>query len=229
MIYKLLLAELKLIFRNRLALLYFLLSPITLIFCLYFLFSRPEDNESYSIFNLVYLLPFTSFMGSGIFCWYWGRLNYKFFFLKRTLEKLLISKIIFVYIIQSISIFASTILFLYFEYYYYLKIIIFSSINSLVFFTLLILWILSYDDDTIDLFDNQVFIIKQNIINIASLILIMMLSALSYYTFNLYPFLKLSALFLFINVILVFFFKSKIMFLIKKQLINNSKIKINNG
>ncbi len=228
MIYKLFLAELKLIFRNRLTLLYFSFSPITLIICLYFLLSRPKDNESYSIFSIVYLLPFISFMGSSLFCWYWGRLNYKFFFLKRALEKLLISKIIFVYIIQSIYIVTSIILFLYFDYYYYLKIIILSSINSLGFFTLLVLWILSYDDDTIDLFDNQVFIIKQNIIHIASSILIIILSSLSYYIFNLYPFLKLSTLFLSINVILFFFFKNKIIHLIKKQLINNSKIKINN-
>ena len=228
MIYKLLAIELKLIFRNRLALLYFSLSPITLVFLLYYLISIHENRESYSIFNMVYLLPFISFIGSGLFCWYWGRLNYKFFFLKKNLDKLVISKIIFIYIIQSISVFFSTMVLLYFEYYFYLRIIIFSSINSLGFFTVLILWILSYDDDTIDLFDNQVFIIKQNIMNIVSLILIIFLSAISYHTSNLYSFLVLVVIFLSINIILILFLKKRILFLIKMQLIKNSKIKINN-
>lgn len=228
MIYKLLTIELKLVFRNKLALLYFLLSPITLIFLLYYLISTPENRELYSIFNMVYLLPFISFTGSGLFCWYWGRLNYKFFFLKRSLERLINSKIIFAYLIQLISVFFSIIIFFYFEYYFYLKIILLSSINSLGFFTLLILCVLSYDDDTIDLFDNQVFIIKQNVMNIASLVLVILLSMLSYYTINLYPFPKLITIFLSINIILIIFFRNRVISLIKKQLINNSKIKIHN-
>lgn len=225
MIYKLLIAEIKLIFRNKLTLLYFSISPISLVLLNYFLLSIPEDVKSYSIFHLVYLLPFISFMSSGLFCWYWGRSNYKFFFLKRCLKKLIISKIIFVYLIQSISVCFSTLLFLYFEYYFYLKIIVLSSINSLAFFTLFILWILSYDDATIDLFDNQVFVPKQNMMNILSLVFIIIVSTISYAIFNLYPFHTLTILFLSTNILLILLYKNRIISLIRKQLIKNSKIK----
>lgn len=225
MIYKLFLAEIKLTFRNKLTFFYFSISPITLVFLSYYLISIPENTTSYSIFNMVYLLPFISFMGSGLFCWYWGRLNYKFFFLKRGLKKLIISKILFIYTVQVISVFCSSLTFLYFEYYFYLKIILLSSINSLTFFTLFILWILSYNDDSIDLFDNQIFVIKQNMMNIVSLVFIIVLSTISYAIFNLYPFHTLTILFLSTNILLILLFKNRIISLIRKQLIKNSKIK----
>lgn len=219
----LIISEIKLTFRCRLPLLYFLLTPITLSFFIYYLSSKPENKFQYSIFGITFLIPFIAFMGSAIFCWYWGENYNKIYLMKRKLKKMIFSKILFVYIIQLISTLISIIIFNYLEYYFYLKIVTISAVNSLGFFTLFLLWLQSYQKGAVDLFDNHIFIVEQNIMNFLIVFVTMLLATLYYYIFRNFSFIEILVATIFCNIALLFIFYNKILYSIRKQIIKNIK------
>ncbi|OEK09102.1 hypothetical protein A8C32_14560 [Flavivirga aquatica] len=150
-------------------------------------------------------------------------MSYRFFFMKRKLKELFISKVLFIYIIQFLAILLSIILFIFLEYYYYLKIVLVSAINSLGFFTLFILWMVSYGNETIDYFDDQVFIIKNSIMNFVAALSLLALTTLYYYTFLYSNFSTILISTIVLNIILLILLKRKLVNLIIKQMIKNSK------
>lgn len=219
-----LLRELKLVLRNKLVILYSAFGLLFLVSIMFLLLSNVE-SQNFNSFVIVSLIGYSSFWGSGFFVWDWDREYYKFFIISNGLKKLILSKIIFIYIsnllitISALSIFKTN------GYDYYFKVLLYSGLNGIGAIVLIILIILSLNKEKIDLFDNKVFIVKQSAINILATLILVGFIALSYYVFEMLSYQYLIVITLTINASLLIIFKNKVVIFIKKKLRKSNEIK----
>ena len=210
------------LFRNRLPLLYSIFGLISSVFIIIIIISN-EESKSFNSFFIISLLAYFSFWGVYLFCWYWGRNLYVFFIVKKQLGSIIFSKVITVYLINFIFILTCSFIFYFLEYYYYLKILSLSAINSLGFFSLLWLYLLSKGRGTVDLFDNKVFILKNNLMNYLSFFLIAVYLYTNYLLFEKTSFKVVLCVVLILNIALLFSFSHKVLRRIESELMKIKK------
>ena len=215
--------EFKLLFRNRLTIIYTFMGLIISFASILFIFFNFKP-QNFDTFFLASTLGYSSYAGYALFIWDWDRSYYILFITKRKLKNLVVAKILFSIIANLLFTVFGLIIFKINEYDYYFNVLLFSGINGIGILWLIYLTIMSWRKTKINLFDNKVFIVKQDLTTIIAAILLFGFITISYHLFQLFSFNILLFNSIVINLLLVATLKNKITRYITTQMTKNHKI-----